>query len=103
MDWRSPDPPDMHCATIAQKNAGTARIGRFLCDPFAMTNYIWSMGHGFEIRKKRILDKLEVEGSILVREIADELQISETTIRRDLNELHSLGVLRQVYSGAGRI
>ncbi|MBD3419858.1 MAG: DeoR family transcriptional regulator [Chitinivibrionales bacterium] len=60
------------------------------------------MGHGSEIRKQIILDKLENEGSILVKEIADELQISETTIRRDLNELHHAGLLKQVYGGAVR-
>jgi DeoR/GlpR family transcriptional regulator of sugar metabolism len=61
------------------------------------------MGHGFELRKRTILDRLEREGSILVKEIADELTISETTIRRDLNELHSAGLLKQVYGGAVRI
>lgn len=61
------------------------------------------MGHAFELRKKKILDKLETEGSILVKELADELKISETTIRRDLNELHSSGMLKQVYGGAVRI
>jgi DeoR family transcriptional regulator, fructose operon transcriptional repressor len=61
------------------------------------------MGHGFELRKKHILEKIEREGSILVKEIADELSISETTIRRDLNELDTAGVLKQVYGGAVRI
>ncbi|MBD3347300.1 MAG: DeoR family transcriptional regulator [Chitinivibrionales bacterium] len=60
------------------------------------------MGHGFEIRKKIILDKLDTEGSILVKELADELAISETTIRRDLNELNAAGLLKQVYGGAVR-
>jgi DeoR/GlpR family transcriptional regulator of sugar metabolism len=61
------------------------------------------MGHGFEIRKKKILEKLEREGSILVKELADELGISETTVRRDLNELDSKGQLKQVYGGAVRV
>jgi DeoR family transcriptional regulator, fructose operon transcriptional repressor len=61
------------------------------------------MGHGFEVRKKVILDKLEKNGSMLVKEIAEELSISETTIRRDLNELDSMGLLKQVYGGAVRI
>lgn len=61
------------------------------------------MGHGFEMRKKVILERLDREGSILVKDLADELGISETTIRRDLNELHSLGVLKQVYGGAVRL
>jgi len=61
------------------------------------------MGHGFELRKKVILQKLEEEGFVLVKEVAEQLQISETTIRRDLNELDSMGLCKQVYGGAGRI
>lgn len=61
------------------------------------------MGHGFEQRKKVILDTLEREGSLLVKEFASRLGISETTVRRDLNELDSLGVLKQVYGGAVRL
>lgn len=61
------------------------------------------MGHGFEQRKKIILDTLEREGSLLVKEFAAELEISETTVRRDLNELDSEGLLKQVYGGAVRL
>jgi DeoR/GlpR family transcriptional regulator of sugar metabolism len=58
------------------------------------------MGHGFEIRKSFILDKLVADGSLLVKDVAKQLGISETTIRRDLNELHHQGALKQVYGGA---
>jgi DeoR/GlpR family transcriptional regulator of sugar metabolism len=61
------------------------------------------MGHGFEQRKKVILDTLARDGSLLVKEIAEQLEISETTVRRDLNELDSLGLLKQVYGGAVRM
>lgn len=61
------------------------------------------MGHGFEIRKNFILDKLAHEGSLLVKDAAKELDISETTLRRDLNELHAQGLLKQVYGGAVRM
>lgn len=61
------------------------------------------MGHGFEIRKKMILEQLEKDGTVLVRDIADLLNISETTIRRDLNELDALGLLKQIYGGAVKI
>lgn len=61
------------------------------------------MGHGFEQRKKVILETLEREGSLLVKDLASSLSISETTIRRDLNELDSAGLLKQVYGGAVRI
>jgi len=60
------------------------------------------MGHGFEIRKKKIQEKLDRDGSILVKDLADELGISETTVRRDLNELDAMGILKQVYGGAVR-
>lgn len=61
------------------------------------------MGHGFEIRKNIILQQLTREGSLLVKEVAEELAISESTVRRDLNELHTARLLRQVYGGAVRI
>jgi DeoR family transcriptional regulator, fructose operon transcriptional repressor len=61
------------------------------------------MGHGFEQRKKVILDTLARDGSLLVKEFASALGISETTVRRDLNELDSLGLLKQVYGGAVRL
>ncbi|MBD3392027.1 MAG: DeoR family transcriptional regulator [Chitinivibrionales bacterium] len=61
------------------------------------------MGHAFELRKKYILGKIDQESSVLVKDIADELGVSETTIRRDLNELDSRKLIRQVYGGAVRI
>lgn len=61
------------------------------------------MGHGFEQRKKAILETLDREGSLLVKEFAAKLGISETTLRRDLNELDSAGQLKQVYGGAVRL
>jgi DeoR/GlpR family transcriptional regulator of sugar metabolism len=60
------------------------------------------MGHGFEVRKKVILEKLDRDGFVLVKEVAEELEISETTIRRDLNELDAQGLCKQVYGGASR-
>jgi DeoR family transcriptional regulator, fructose operon transcriptional repressor len=61
------------------------------------------MGHGFEQRKKVILETLEREGSLLVKEFAAAIGISETTVRRDLNELDNDGLLKQVYGGAVRL
>jgi len=61
------------------------------------------MGHSFELRKKCILEHLEREGSVLVKDIAAKLGVSETTIRRDLNELDGQKMLRQVYGGAVRL
>jgi DeoR family transcriptional regulator, fructose operon transcriptional repressor len=61
------------------------------------------MGHGFEQRKKVILETLEADGSLLVKEFAERLRISESTVRRDLNELDAAGLLKQVYGGAVRL
>jgi DeoR/GlpR family transcriptional regulator of sugar metabolism len=61
------------------------------------------MGHAFEIRKKFILEKIEKDSSVLVKDIAEELGVSETTIRRDLNELDTQKLVRQVYGGAVRL
>ena len=60
------------------------------------------MGHSAEIRKRFILECIENEGSVLVKDVADQLGISETTVRRDLNELDAGGRLKQVYGGAVR-
>ena len=43
---------------------------------------------------------LEKKGSITVNEIKDELGISESTIRRDLNTLDEEGRLVKVFGGA---
>jgi DeoR/GlpR family transcriptional regulator of sugar metabolism len=61
------------------------------------------MGHAFELRKKFILEKIEKDSSVLVKDIAEELGVSETTIRRDLNELDTQKLVRQVYGGAVRL
>lgn len=39
-------------------------------------------------------------GTVLVGALADEIGVSETTIRRDLSELEAEGVLRRVHGGA---
>jgi DeoR/GlpR family transcriptional regulator of sugar metabolism len=61
------------------------------------------VGHAFEIRKTFILDTIDRDGSVLVKDIAEELKVSETTIRRDLNELDAQKLIRQVYGGAVRL
>ena len=50
-------------------------------------------------RKLYLLQKVEREGTIHVRDVAKQLNISETTIRRDLMELEQEGKVRRVYSG----
>ena len=53
-----------------------------------------------EKRHEIILDLLRKKGSITVVEIRDQLGISESTIRRDLNQLDREGRLTKVFGGA---
>lgn len=47
-----------------------------------------------------IMEKLNKYGRIDVQEIAQELDVSTATIRRDFNELERQGHLRRVHGGA---
>lgn len=58
------------------------------------------MSLSFEDRKKSILKLLENEEKVQVRVLAKELQVSDETIRRDLDRLEKAGTLRKVYGGA---
>ena len=51
-------------------------------------------------RHAQIVDRLQAEGRVTVTALAEELDISEVTIRRDLEELAEAGVLRRVRGGA---
>lgn len=53
-----------------------------------------------EQRRRFLLDRLERQGKIVATEISQELQVSEDTVRRDLNELAAAGKLRRVHGGA---
>lgn len=54
-------------------------------------------------RKIFLLNRLERDGTIHVKEIANELSISETTIRRDLVELEEEKKVTRVHGGAVKI
>ncbi|MDD3049110.1 MAG: DeoR/GlpR family DNA-binding transcription regulator [Bacilli bacterium] len=54
-------------------------------------------------RKFFLLNRLERDGTIHVKEIANELHISETTIRRDLVELEEEKRVTRVYGGAVKV
>lgn len=58
------------------------------------------MSLSFEERKKKIMHLLEKEGKVQVRALAEKLEVSDETIRRDLERLDRDGVLRKVYGGA---
>lgn len=53
-------------------------------------------------RQELILERLRLYGRVRAAEVARELDVSEITIRRDLNELHSAGLLSRVHGGAVR-
>lgn len=51
-------------------------------------------------RRKRILERVAERQSIETQALADELGVSEMTIRRDIKRLEQDGFLRQTYGGA---
>lgn len=51
-------------------------------------------------RQEQILKQLEIKRAVEVASLAKELGISESTIRRDINELHQMGKLKKVFGGA---
>jgi DeoR/GlpR family transcriptional regulator of sugar metabolism len=51
-------------------------------------------------RHERIMSALRVEGAVKVVELAESLDVSEMTIRRDLDVLDEREVLRKVHGGA---
>ncbi len=51
-------------------------------------------------RKQYILEILEAEGHIVAKTLAQTLELSEDTIRRDLRELAKEGLLQRVHGGA---
>jgi DeoR family transcriptional regulator of aga operon len=53
-----------------------------------------------EERRQHILSVIRQEGRVLVSEISDELDISRITIRKDLDELESKGLVQRTHGGA---
>lgn len=53
-----------------------------------------------EERKRHILELLEIKDCISVSELMDALDASESTIRRDLSDMDSKGLLKKVHGGA---
>lgn len=51
-------------------------------------------------RHEDILGRLKAESRVFVSHLAESLKVSEETIRRDLQELESEGLLRRVHGGA---
>ncbi len=57
----------------------------------------------FQQRKRLIVQTVEEKGSVDVRELADLLQTSEMTVRRDLVQLADLGLIYRTRGGAMKV
>lgn len=57
----------------------------------------------FQKRKKIILDELDKTGEVDIKKMALELDSSEITVRRDLNQLAADGLLYRTHGGAMKV
>jgi DeoR/GlpR family transcriptional regulator of sugar metabolism len=53
-----------------------------------------------EERRQHVLDLVSRHGFISLADLARKIQVSESTVRRDLDHLHQLGALRRTHGGA---
>jgi DeoR family transcriptional regulator of aga operon len=53
-----------------------------------------------EERRRAILDLLSQEGRVLVKDLSPRFEISEVTIRKDLEILHARGLVHRTHGGA---
>jgi DeoR/GlpR family transcriptional regulator of sugar metabolism len=53
-----------------------------------------------EERRQRVLDAVSQRGFIALKDLAQSIQVSESTLRRDLDYLHHRGVLKRTHGGA---
>ena len=53
-----------------------------------------------EERRQRVLDLVSQRGFISLADLAQTIQVSESTIRRDLDHWHSQGTVRRTHGGA---
>lgn len=51
-------------------------------------------------RQKRILELLSIEGAVMVSKLSTELNVTEETVRRDLEKLEAKELLRRTHGGA---
>lgn len=54
------------------------------------------------IRQKRILEELDFQPTLRVSDLAERLSVSTETVRRDLDELTTQGLIQRTYGGAVR-
>src|SRR4051794_5259501 len=53
-----------------------------------------------EERRRRVLDLVSAKGFVALADLAQAIQVSESTIRRDLDYWHQQGSLRRTHGGA---
>lgn len=53
-----------------------------------------------DTRRSQIIDLLERHGNVRVEDLSDQFQVSLVTIRKDLTELESRGLLQRTHGGA---
>lgn len=53
-----------------------------------------------EERRQKVLDLVSRQGFIALADLAQEVQVSESTLRRDLDYWHQQGVLKRTHGGA---
>ncbi|MFE6895371.1 substrate-binding domain-containing protein [Streptomyces sp. NPDC057717] len=51
-------------------------------------------------RRERLMERLRLHGALRVRDVAEDLDVSELTIRRDIAALAERGLLTRVHGGA---
>lgn len=54
-------------------------------------------------RHELILNRIEQNGKVVVSELTQELELTEDTIRKDLQELSRAGLIKRVHGGAIRV
>ena len=62
-----------------------------------------ALNHAPNARQQKILDHVNAQGSVQIREFAEVVQVSEATVRRDLDELARMGLVSRVHGGAVRV
>jgi DeoR/GlpR family transcriptional regulator of sugar metabolism len=79
-----------------------------LTRPGLLTRVRPAFGHGADHmlarqRQALILERVREAGAVRVAELARELEVSDMTVRRDLEILHGKGLLEKVHGGATAI
>lgn len=54
-------------------------------------------------RLQKIIEKVNINGIVTVNEIMEELDVSDMTVRRDLDELDKAGLLIRIHGGAQKV